>query len=63
MDVTDPRKKMMFDLEIQSAEQPVQNPIPPSEVNGCRDLMSRPRLRQESWPGSVASVARLPDLE
>jgi hypothetical protein len=54
---------MMFDLEIQSDEQPVQNPIPPSEVNACRGLMSRPLLRQESWQGSVASIARPPDLE
>src|SRR5437899_1071679 len=44
VDVTDPREQVMFDLKVQTAEEPRREPAGPGEVHGRFRLMDGPGL-------------------
>src|SRR5206468_5283977 len=44
VDVTDPREQVMFDLKVQTAEEPRHEPAGPGEVHSRFRLMDGPGL-------------------
>src|SRR5258705_11139116 len=53
VDVADPRKQVVLDLEVQTAEEPRRDPARPSEVDGGLHLMDGPGpLDTARAPGS-----------
>src|SRR5436190_4776655 len=57
MEVTDPRKQVVLDLEVQPADEPAKQPVPVGKIHSCFDLMHCPGGFHPSgvWPGQRKS--------
>ncbi len=61
--MADVREQMMFDLEVQSAEQPTDVVIAGREVrSGCQNVVD-PRIQLVRWLQEPRAVGRVGDQE
>src|SRR5579864_1180807 len=67
MHVTYAREKMMLNLEVESAQQPAENPARAAKVHGGLDLMHVPRMLHalgvRRWQGILGLFHAMGQLE